>query len=123
MFSIARIPWLGKSFTGFLSFLKSEEGFYKFATYNRSKLKQIKFKGDTLEVSLENSKYMLDFIARYAKGGILKAPKNGLMQRKIEESITAEVTLHLYNSQNQAIFLGSSKLVGMEIAGSLEDIF
>jgi hypothetical protein len=66
---------------------------------------------------------MLDFKARYAKGGILKAPKNGLMQRKIEESITAEVTLHLYNSQNQAIFLGSSKWVGMEIAGSLEDIF
>jgi hypothetical protein len=122
MFSIARIPWLGKSFTGFLSFIKTEEGFYKFATYNRSKLKRIKFMGNTLVVSLENSKEMLDFTARYAKGSILRAPKNGLMQREIEETITADVTLRLYNSKNRTIFEGSSKWAGMEIAGCLDDI-
>jgi hypothetical protein len=122
MFSIACIPWLGKSFTGFLSFLKTEDRFYKFATYNGSKRKQIRFKEDILEVSLENSQYTLDFTAKYSKGGILKAPKNGLMERDIEETITAEVTLHLYSSQKQTIFLGGSKFVGMEIAGSLDDI-
>lgn len=75
MFSVARIPWLGRSFTGLISFLKTDQGFYKFATYNGGKINHIKVDGDTMEVSLKSSAYILVFTANYTKGGILKAPK------------------------------------------------
>lgn len=122
MFSVARIPWLGRSFTGLISFLKTDQGFYKFATYNGGKIQHIKMDGDTLEVSLKNAAYNLEFTANYTKGGILKAPKNGMMHREIEESITAYVTLHLADRKGNKIFQGSSQWVGMEIAGCLDEI-
>lgn len=122
LFSIARIPWLGKSFTGLISFLKTDVGFYRFATYNGSKLQQIKMDGNRMEVILKSPSHKLAFAAQYSKGGILKAPKNGLMTREIEESITAEIFVTLVNRKGDILFEDASKWVGMEIAGSLEQI-
>jgi hypothetical protein len=86
MFSVARIPWLNRSFTGLISFLRTNHGFYKFATYNGSKITQIHMEGDMIEARLESPAYILEFTANYKKGGTLKAPKNGFMRRKIEEN-------------------------------------
>lgn len=122
MFSVARIPWLGRSFTGLISFLRTDHGFYKFATYNGGKIQHIKIDGDTMEVSLKSPEYLLAFTAKQTKGGILKAPKNGLMLREIEESITAEVALKLSDRKGNEIIQSSSKWVGMEISGTLDDI-
>lgn len=44
------------------------------------------------------------------------------MRREIEESITAEVVLNLSDCKGNKIFQGTSKWVGMEIAGCLDDI-
>jgi hypothetical protein len=122
MFSVARIPWLKRSFTGLISFLRTDKGFYKFATYNRSKLTFIKNAGDTIEACLQSPTHILSFIADYKKGGILKAPKNGIMEREIEESITAEVSVCLSDRKGNTIFTGSSTCAGMEISGCLNDI-
>jgi tocopherol cyclase len=120
MFSVARIPWLGRSFTGLISYLRTEHGFYKFATYNGAKIKKIKLIGKTIDVVLEGSAYTLACTARYSQGGILKAPKNGMMHREIEESITAEVDLHLMDRKGNTIFEGTSKRVGMELSDAHE---
>ncbi len=122
MFSIARIPWLKRSFPGFISFLKTSHGFYRFATYNGSKITHIKIEGDTIAVRLQSPAYILDFTANYKKGGILKAPKNGFMQREIEESITAEISLCLSDRKGNPIYSGTSRCAGMEISGCLNDI-
>ncbi len=95
-------------------------GFYKFASYNRSKIRHLVLKENTLDVRLDNAKYTLDFMAKYTKGGILKAPKNGLMRREIEESITSKVELKL-TSKNSTILSGFSDCAGMEIAGNIKD--
>jgi tocopherol cyclase len=122
MFSIARIPWLSKTFTGLISFLRTDAGFFTFATYNRSKVQRVKMDGNQIEVILTSPKHRLSFLAQYAKGGILKAPKNGLMLREIEESITAEVQVTLTDLRGNILFQDFSKWVAMEIAGSLDEI-
>ncbi|NCB24980.1 MAG: hypothetical protein EOM62_05830 [Bacteroidia bacterium] len=122
MFSVARIPWLKRSFTGLISFLRTDQGFYKFATYNRSRITYIENDGDTIVVRVQSPTHTLNFTADYKKGGILKAPKNGLMEREIEESITAEVSVCLTDRNGNTIFKGSSKCAGMEISGCLNDI-
>ena len=121
MFSLARIPWLGTSFAGLISFLKTPDGFYKFATYNGARATQLVLEGDTLTGRLQRGGNTLDFTARYQRGGLLKAPKNGLMSRTIEESITAEVSVRLYSSSH-LIYEGKSGWAGMELAGRPEDI-
>ncbi len=122
MFSVARIPWFRRSFTGLISFLRTNKGFYNFSTYNGSRITYSKNEGDSIEVRLQNRTHILHFTADYRKGGILKAPKNGLMEREIEESIMAEVSVCLSDRKGNTIFSGSSQYAGMEISGCLENI-
>ena len=121
MFSLARIPWLGRSFAGLIAFLKTPDGFFKFATYNGAHVQQLTLKGNTLTGRLQRGSDALDFSATYQRGGLLKAPKNGLMNRTIEESITAEVSLQLYH-HNRILYEGQSGWAGMELAGRPEEI-
>lgn len=116
MFSVARIPWLGSSFTGLISFLKTENGFYNFSTYNGSKIKHLNIDDHSVDVLIRKNDYALEFNAKYRQGGILKAPKNGLMKREIEESITAEIALRLSDKNDHPIFEGTSRWVGMELS-------
>ncbi len=121
MFSIARIPWLGTSFPGLISFLKTPDGFYKFATYNGAHVHELNLEGNTLTGTLQRGAYLLCFTASYRRGGLLKAPKNGLMNRTIEESITAEVSLRLCHGSS-ILFEGQSGWAGMELAGQPGEI-
>ena len=120
MFSIARIPWLGTSFTGLISFLRTEQGLFRFATYNGSKVQSLKMNGDQIKATLKSPTHMLSFTANYARGGILKAPKNGMMLREIEESITAEISLELYDHHGNMLYQDASNRAGMEIAGQFD---
>lgn len=122
LFSVARIPWLGKSFTGLIAFLRTKNGFETFATYNGGKIRSIQLEGNLLEITLTNAKHVLHFSTNYSGGGILKAPKNGLMSREIEESITATTTLQLLDHSGKLLFQGTSQWTGIEIAGGLDEI-
>ena len=119
MFSYARIPWLGRSFLGLICFLRTDEGFYRFATYNRSKVCSLETDGERIKATLQSPMHTLAFTATYARGGILKAPKNGMMLREIEESITAQVTVELSDRKGNVLFHDESDRVGMEISGTL----
>jgi len=120
MFSIARIPWLGTSFTGLISFLRTDQGLFRFATYNGSKVQSLKMDGDQIKATLKSPTHSLSFTATYARGGILKAPKNGMMLREIEESITAEISLELYDHRGNMVYQDASNRAGMEIAGRFD---
>lgn len=122
LFSVARIPWLGKSFTGLIAFLRTKRGFETFATYNCGKIRSIQRKENLLDITLTNAKHILHFSTSIPRGGILKAPKNGLMSREIEESITATTTLQLLHRNGDEIFVGTSQWTGIEIAGGLAEI-
>ena len=122
LFSVARIPWLGKSFTGLIAFLRTKDGFHSFATYNGGKIRSIQLKENILDVTLTNAQQELHFSTNYPGGGILKAPKNGLMSREIEESITATTTLELRQHNGKLLFEGTSQWSGVEISGGLTQI-
>ena len=122
MFSVARIPWLGRSFTGLIAFLRTKSGFYRFATYNGGRIRSILLEENALDVMLTNAKYSLNFSTDCPSGGILKAPKNGLMSREIVESITAKTTLQLKHRTGRLLFQGMSQWTGIEIAGELDKI-
>ena len=122
LFSVARIPWLGKSFTGLIAFLRTKQGFQRFATYNGGKIQSIQLQENRLNVTLTNATHELHISTNFPGGGILKAPKNGLMSREIEESITATTTLELRQRGGKVVFRGKSQWTGIEIAGALEEI-
>lgn len=117
MFSIAQIPWLKKHFTGFISFLKIKDKMYLFATYTGAKVKHLEHKNGIIEILVEDRKYSLSISGGYNESGVLKAPKNGIMERKISESISSTVKVILKDNKGKVIFEDYGKNSGLEVVG------
>ncbi len=118
MFSIAKIPFLGMKFNGFLSALWYEGDFYKFATYTRAKIKSLDILPDILHVIVEDKKYTLDFeVAKKGIGsGLLKAPKVGVMSGHIAESINSKIRLKLFDKRKDILIIDDLGVnAGLEI--------
>ncbi len=118
MFSAAEIPLFGKSFVGHISFLKIDNRFYRFATYTGAKIIDLKIEDASLFVSLKDRQHILEITASSSESGLLRAPKNGLMDREILESINAVVSVKLRDLQNNIIFEGVGRQAGFEQTGA-----
>lgn len=124
MFSIAKVPWFRSHFIGFLSFLRIGNKVLPFATYTGAKIKKLQYENNILNVSIYSYKHTLEMEATFSKGGVLKAPKNGMMNRDITESITSAVKVKLYdNTNNKIVFEGEGLNTGFEVAGDVDQFY
>lgn len=118
VFSRARIPFLGREFPGFFAYFTDFKDIkVRFATYNYAKLAnwQVDSVKKTCSGELSGPSGILTFAAQMSGGGILRAPVEGLMDREIIESITANVSVRLVNRHGEVLFQGASSEAGMEI--------
>ena len=114
-FSVAKIPWLGKYFPGFISFLYFDKRFYLFSSYNNSTLTGINYDGKTINFTLKNNYSTLKVTAVKNRSGELMAPVSGKMSRRIKESIDSFVIISLYDKHNNLIYNDSAQRAGLEI--------
>jgi hypothetical protein len=115
MLSIANIPWLGKSFTGFLGFFLHDSALYRFATYTHAKL-QIEGSGkDTIFIKINDKKNMFSIEAVNKNAGLIQAPVKGSMDRRIPESIAAKLQLTVQDQKGNLIFCDSTSIAGLEM--------
>jgi hypothetical protein len=114
-FSLAKIPWLGKFFLGFIVFLYYKGEFIMFSTYNKSALTDVVQDNDSVSMKLKNRKYILRVKAVKKTFGELKAPASGDMIRRIKESVDSEVTLILYDKNNTELYTDTGKRAGLEV--------
>jgi hypothetical protein len=119
-FSIAKIPWLGRYFIGFISYLYLNKKFYLFSTYNKSTFSEITHNKNIIEISVRNNRNILKISVIKNRFGELRAPVSGGMSRRINESIDSEVHLQLFNKYKNLEYEGTGKSVGLEI---IEKIF
>ncbi|MFX1552425.1 MAG: hypothetical protein ACFFBV_00720, partial [Promethearchaeota archaeon] len=118
MFSIAKIPFLGMRFNGFLSALWHEGDFYKFATYTRAKVKSLDVSQDNIQIIVEDKNYRLDFkVAKKGIGsGLMKAPQEGVMSGHIAESINSKIKLKFIDKKKDRIIIDDLGVnAGLEI--------
>jgi len=120
-FSIAKIPWLGRYFIGFIAFLYFNKKFYLFSTYNKSIISEINQNRKTVDVTLKNKKYILKVRVNKNSFGDLVAPVSGEMSRSIKESIDSEIHLRLSDINNNLEYEGTGKNVGLEIIDKIFD--
>jgi tocopherol cyclase len=115
MFSIAKIPWFNKHFTGFTSFLRIDKKLYRFATYTGAKIGHLEYKNGNVKIMVSDKRYSMTISGKYNESGVLKAPQNGLMYREIAESISSNVEVALKDYKGNLIFNGIGNNAGMEI--------
>ncbi|MBW6497127.1 MAG: hypothetical protein K0B09_01930 [Bacteroidales bacterium] len=117
MLSIAKIPWIGSSFTGFLGFFLHQGQLFPFATYTGAKVATIEHTADELFIKIKSRKFSLEMTAEKGEKGRLKAPVSGNMDRVIHESIDATIQIKLFNRKGNILFTGSGTNAGLELVG------
>lgn len=122
MLSIATVPFIGKSFNGFLGFFYHKDEVYRFATYRHSKLNLEIIDDNTIKVKIKNRKQSIVVEAKRNSMGMLQAPVNGLMDRRIPESIDAEIKISLFDRKGNLVYQDHSKIAGLEMVANLKSL-
>jgi hypothetical protein len=115
MLSIANIPWLRKSFTGFLGFFLHKGTLYRFATYTHAKLQIEESGADAILIKIEDQKNIFSIEVIHKNAGLLRAPINGSMDRRIPESFDAKIHLTVQDGKGNVIFYDSTSVAGLEM--------
>ena len=123
MLSVAKIPWLGFSFTGFLGFYYLNNEIVRFGTYSKSKVKLKQYDKNNLALNIILKDKILEIKTYKNSSGMLKAPVNGAMNRRIAEGIDAELTLKLIDKNKKELFKDRSLTTGLEFVGSVDELF
>lgn len=114
MCSIATIPFGLFSFSGLIANLHVDGFEYRFATYNRSKVRNLLIEQNSVSFELVKGDVMLACEATLTESGELKAPNKGEMQRTIKEGLSGEVRLTL-NRPGKLPLMLKSVCVSIEI--------
>jgi len=118
MASVAHIPWLGQYFVGFLVGLWVDDTLYQFTTYNGSK-RTTAMDDDHVYIHLKKGKLQLSIKALKAETAELISPITGDMVGKVNESLSAEISIKLSRG-NEVIYEGVGAHSGLEVAGEVE---
>jgi hypothetical protein len=117
--SIARIPWMGSSFPGFIVGLWHEGELYRFATYTGTKVTRLEMTPDKIYWTLANRTHRLELTADRAGSGMLYAPGDAGMARRVAESLTAKVDVRLSTLKGRVLFEDTGSYAGLEVVGDV----
>jgi hypothetical protein len=120
MLSVANVPWMGKSFTGFLGFFLHDSILYRFATYTHAKISLDETGLNATKIKIKDRKNTYIIEASRNRSGLLKAPVKGSMDRRIPESIDAKLILTVLDKKEKVIFKDSTSIAGLELVGNQE---
>jgi tocopherol cyclase len=123
--SVARIPWLGRAFTGFIFGLYLRGRLYRFTTYTGAKVSKISMTDERIDLVIEDRVHRLEIGADRAEGVSLPAPRLGEMTARVSESLSSHITVDLYRKDKavpEMIFSGTGRNAGLEFVGDLQEL-
>ncbi|MCO6478692.1 MAG: hypothetical protein J5I94_18810 [Phaeodactylibacter sp.] len=121
MASVARIPWIGSHFIGYIVGFLLEGRLFRFATYTGAYMRAA-LGEDTVFLGFRDRKNRLEITA-HKKGGTgqLVSPISGNMTGKVNESLQATIEVKLFEG-GQLLYSGEGLHAGLEVAGPVEEL-
>jgi hypothetical protein len=113
--SVAKIPCMGSSFTGFLAFLRYKDRIYTFTSYNGSWISRLFSSDNKVKITFRDCRFRLEAIITHKGGGAIKAPINGQMSRSITECLDAVVKIRFTDRTGNILYEGIGINGGFEI--------
>ena len=120
--SCAIIPWIGKSFRGFIMGMMHEGKLYSWTTYNGSKELELRVDDSHVFWKVTGPDGTLELKAERTRGGLLHAPLHKKMHRRVEETMDSTVEITLLDKNNVEIVKGTGTAAALEIFGELEKL-
>ncbi len=121
--SVARIPWIRNSFTGFIAGVWLHDRLIRFTTYNGSSMLKLAIDPLRVEMELQNKHHHIQ-IATYREAATsLASPIQGMMDGRIEESMNSRIEIVLTDRKTGTIILSDTgHSAGLEVAGEISQI-
>jgi tocopherol cyclase len=122
MVSVAVIPWVGRSFGGFIIGFLHDGVIHRFATYNGGKIEQLSIEDDAVNLVVRNRTRRLSIRALRVRGGLLQAPTMVEMDRRIIETLDAQMQVRFEDRSGRVLFEGTGQHAGLETVGELDKL-
>lgn len=120
--SIARIPWLGSSFTGHIAGLLEGGRLHRFTTYTGSSLTALEFASGGTAVTIEDRRHILTVDIQGSTPGELKAPRMGAMTGRADEALDASLHVTLRTKDGVDVFAGTGSPAGVEMMNDRDEL-
>ncbi len=117
--SIARIPWMRSAFPGFIVGFWHAGVLHRFATYLGSRVERLELNCSEINWTLVNHTHRLEITADRAHAGLLHAPGDAGMGRRVAESLSADFQVRLSHKNGAEIFADLGKWAGLEVVGDV----
>lgn len=124
-FSLARIPWRGISFNGFICILYVNGIEYRYASYTGAKVELLEFDGADIRILVVDKSTKLELMIKRNHEGPLAAPVNEAMSRRISESADSWVRIILkdrHGPDDVLILDAVSPASGVELVGDIDSL-
>ncbi len=125
MFSLADIPWMGGRFPGFLCAallpgpaVGAAGRVRVWASWNGSRIESLSAGDRAITAVIRRRDETLELRMERGRGGLLRAPAAGAMDRRIAESVDAVLSVRLEGAKGPA-FEGTARPAGLETVGDL----
>jgi hypothetical protein len=132
---VARIPWLGTAFRGFIVGLLCDGALYRFASYTGAVIERLEVTEHQIFWEMSGPvdhagvrrPARLSLVAHRDEEGVdlLHAPMRTAMLQRVLESLTATVDVALsveLDGRPVEVFAGRGLHAGLELGGNLEEI-
>lgn len=117
--SVANIPWMRRSFRGFIVGLWLDGVLHRFATYNGARIESLQIFDDHVDWVLRNRRTRLTLKACRVQGGLLRGPTRLDMGQRVLETLNATVQVRLESLEGTLLFEGAGAHAGLEVMGDL----
>ncbi len=122
MASVAKIPWLGSSFTGFLATFLFEGEVHLFTTWARSQVQTVFTEAGEVQLIFSAPGKRLEVTGKPAPGGDLLSPVTGqAMTGKINESLQAELGVRFF-LEEVLCYEGTARWAGLEVSDRAREL-
>jgi hypothetical protein len=117
---------MGRWFPGFFALLLEGGRFHRFASYTGAEVRSAVLAGRELAVEVrgrvDGRPRELTLRAVRSHEGVLLAPVEGAMDRRIGESIDARLSVRLADGDGRTLFEGEGRSAGLEVVGDVASL-
>ncbi|MGI5916738.1 MAG: tocopherol cyclase family protein [Anaerolineae bacterium] len=123
--SVALIPWVNRTFRGFIVGLWHGGRLYRFATYTGARILRLAVDDERVEWSMADGRHRLSIVVQRATPGmLLHMPTGTEMVPRVPETMSATVVVRLValGRNERVLFQGTGAYAGLETGGEVHTI-
>ncbi len=121
MISVARIPWMGGAFVGFVVGFLHEGRLHQFTTYNGTRMDRLSIHDGSANLAFERMRDRLEVTITGMSPGKLRSPVMGTMDGTVWEGLDARIVAEL-RENGRLVFSGTGRMAGVELMDDADEL-